>query len=206
MGKQDYKKDFKELYLPKQTPSIIEIPPMNFVMLEGQGDPNGEDFAQAVAALYSVSYAVKMSYKKDEIPEGYYDYTVFPLEGVWDLVDKSLPNTVKSNYAYTIMIRQPDFLTEELFEGFLIETKKKKPNPLLYKVKFGTITDGLCCQMLHVGSFDNEPASFEMMERFCGENGYNRISHKHREIYLSDFRKTKIDKLRTVLRFQIEPK
>lgn len=105
--------------------------------------------------------------------------------------------------SYTIMIRQPDFLTVDLFERFLSETKKKKPNIFLDKIKYGTISEGLSCQMLHLGSYDNEPVSFEMMENFCKMNGYERISHTHREIYLSDPRKTESGKLKTVLRFQV---
>lgn len=200
-GKLDYKKAYKDLYLPKNSPVIIEVPTMSFAMIDGEGDPNGEEFALATAALYSFSYAVKMSYKSDNVPTGYYDYTVFPLEGVWDLIDKTKPVTDKSNYKYTIMIRQPEFLTTELFERFLAETKKKKPNIFLDKIKYDTISEGLSCQMLHLGSYDHEPKSFEMMEQFCNNNGYERISHTHREIYLSDPRKTDLDKLKTVLRF-----
>ena len=108
--KVDYKKDFKHLYLPKTSPEVIEVPSMPFIMVNGSGDPNGADFAKATEALYSLSYAVKMSYKKDVVLAGYYEYTVFPLEGVWGLIDKSIPATVKSNLQYTIMIRQSDFL------------------------------------------------------------------------------------------------
>lgn len=203
MEKLDYKKVYKDLYLPKSSPVIVTVPSINFVMIDGQGDPNGEEFALATAALYSFSYAVKMSYKSDNIPTGFYDYTVFPLEGIWDLVDKTLPPTDKNNLKYKIMIRQPEFLTVDLFNRFLSETKKKKPNDYLDKLAFGTITEGLCCQMLHFGSYDSEPSSFELMEQFCKDNGYNRISLIHREIYLSDPRKTDLDKLKTVLRFQI---
>lgn len=202
--KQDYKKDFKELYLPKRKPSIIDVPAISFAAIEGQGDPNGEEFGDATAALYSFSYAVRMSYKSDDAPEGYYEYTVFPLEGDWDLVDKSKPATDKENLAYTIMIRQPDFLTEELFKHYIDKTKKKKPNPFLDRVKFISITEGLCCQMLHIGAYDDEPASFEMMEQYCQENGFVRVSKKHREIYLSDPRRTEAAKLKTVLRFKVE--
>ncbi|AEV67577.1 GyrI-like domain-containing protein [Acetivibrio clariflavus] len=203
MSKLDYKKDFKELYLPKTTPSIVDVPAMTFAIIDGQGDPNGEDFALATEALYSFSYKVKMSYKSKDVPEGYYDYTVFPLEGVWDLVDKSKPITDKSNFAYSIMIRQPDFLTEELFKRFVNEAKNKKTNAYLDKIRYATITEGLCCQILHIGSYDDEPASFEKMEQFCRDNGYERICLKHREIYLSDPRKTEADKLKTVLRFNV---
>ena len=206
MGKLDYKKDFKDIYLPKNIPCIIEVPPMKFAMIDGKGDPNGEEFALATAALYSFSYAVKMSYKSKEIPKGFYDYTVFPLEGVWDLVDKTKSITDKTNFAYSIMIRQPDFLSDELFERFITETKKKKPNDYLDKIKYVAITEGICCQMLHLGSYDDEPASFEMMEQFCIDRGYERISRKHREIYLSDPRKTEVSKLKTVLRYNVRQK
>lgn len=204
MGKLEYKKEYKDLYLPKKTPIIITVPSIDFIMIDGTGDPTEEEFALATAALYSFSYAVKMSYKSDNIPTDYFDYTVFPLEGVWDLVDKNLSPLDKSNFKYKIMIRQPEFLTANLFERFMSETKRKKPNIYLNKVEYGTISEGLCCQMLHLGSYDHEPVSFEMMEHFCKENGYKRIYHTHREIYLSDPRKTEACKLKTVLRFQIE--
>jgi len=206
MDKFEYKKVLKELYLPQNSPSVIDVPSMSFVMIDGEGDPNGEEFALATTALYSFSYVVKMSYKSKEIPEGFYDYTVFPLEGVWDLVDKSKSATDKSNFAYTIMIRQPGFLTNELFERIITETKKKKPNVYLDRIRYDTITEGLCCQMLHFGSYDDEPASFEIMRQFCMNNGYERASHKHREIYLSDPRRTEASKLKTVLRFKVEKK
>lgn len=203
MDKVDYKKEFKDLYLPKDRPVILDIPEMRFAALDGQGDPNGNGFALATAALYGFSYTVKMSYKSREIPEHYYDYTVFPLEGVWDLVDKTKGIEDKNNYAYTIMIRQPDFLTDELFGRFLEETKRKKSIDDLDRIRYETATEGLCCQMLHIGGYDDEPASFERMEQFCIEHGYARSSRKHREIYLSDPRKSETSKLRTVLRFQV---
>jgi len=201
--KIEYRKDFKPLYLPPASPVILEVPRMPFLMIGGSGDPNGETFALETEALYSLSYAVKMSYRSNEVPPAYYEYTVFPLEGIWDLVDKSKPHTDKSNLKYTLMIRQPDFLTNELFRKFLERTKAKKPNPYLDKVKFGEISDGLCCQMTHIGSFDDEPESFARMERYCEEQGHARSDLTHREIYLSDPRKTEKSKLRTVLRFRI---
>jgi hypothetical protein len=204
MSKVDYKKTYKELYVPKGTPVIVDVPSMSFFMIEGAGDPNGDEFALATAALYSLSYAVKMSYKSKNVPEGYYEYTVFPLEGVWDLVDKSKPHTDKNNLAYQIMIRQPDFVTNELFESFLSEIKKKKPNAFLDKLKYITITEGLCCQMMHLGSYDSEPESFRRMEEYCRENGYERAHKTHREIYLSDPRKSKPEDLKTVLRFLVK--
>ncbi|RED89376.1 GyrI-like domain-containing protein [Cohnella phaseoli] len=202
-GKIDYKKDFKTLYMPKTAPEIVDVPSMPFFTLSGSGDPNREAFAEETAALYSLSYAVKMSYKSDNVPAGYYEYTVFPLEGVWDLLDRSKPATDKSNLKYKIMIRQPDFLTEPMFERFLEQTKKKKPNPFLGQVRFERISDGLSCQMMHLGSFDDEPQSFARMETYCEEQGFIRTSLLHREIYLSDPRRVEPAKMKTVLRFPV---
>lgn len=205
MGEKiDYKKNYKDIYLPSTKPIIIDIPKMTYAMISGTGNPNGERFAEAVEALYSFSYAVKMSYKGDDVPKDYYEYTVFPLEGIWDLIDKSKPVSDKDNYKYTIMIRQPDFLTQELFEKFLEKTRKKKPNPSLEGLTLGEITDGLSCQVMHIGSYDDEPESFARMEEFCREKGYVRASKIHREIYLSDPRKTEASKLKTVLRFSVK--
>ncbi|HSL94199.1 MAG TPA: GyrI-like domain-containing protein [Bacillota bacterium] len=203
MKKVDYKKDFKALYLPGEQPEILHIPAMPFILVSGHGDPNAPDFSAAMEALYSLSYAVKMSYKSDAVPEGYYEYTVFPLEGVWDLVDFGSGVSDKSNFKYDIMIRQPDFLDNGLFERFLAATKKKKPNPYLDKAKFVTLGEGLACQMMHIGSYDSEPESFRRMEAHCSERGYTRSSLTHREIYLSDPRRVAPDKLRTVLRFTV---
>ncbi|MFD0590982.1 GyrI-like domain-containing protein [Paenibacillus sp. GCM10027627] len=202
--KIEYKKDFKSLYVPTTTPGIIEIPEMPFIAVSGQGDPNGEEFSLATEALYSLSYAVKMSYKSANVPVGYYEYTVFPLEGIWDLIDYSKPSTDKSNLKYTMMIRQPDFLTKQLFLKFVEQTTKKKSNPYLEKAVFSSIKDGLCCQAMHIGSFDSEPESFAKMEAFCEEQGYARSDKTHREIYLSDPRKTEAAKLKTVLRFAVQ--
>ncbi|MCA0753588.1 GyrI-like domain-containing protein [Paenibacillus sp. N4] len=202
--KVDYKKDFKELYLPKTLPEIVVVPRMPFFLVSGSGDPNGEEFAMATGALYSMSYAVRMSYKSEIVPFGYYEYTVFPLEGEWDLLDRSKPATDKSNFKYTIMIRQPDFVTEEIFLRFLEQSKRKKTNPFLEKIRFEQVEDGLSCQMMHMGSFDEEPESFARMEVFCIEQGFIRSSKIHREIYLSDPRKTERSKLKTVLRFPVK--
>lgn len=202
--KVDYKKTYKALYSPKAIPSFVAVPRIKFVMIDGKGDPNGADFARAIEVLYAFSYAVKMSYKSSNVPEGYFAYTVFPLEGEWDLTDKSKTITDKSNYQYTMMIRQPEFLTKDMFERFLLETKKKKQNEYLDKIYFEEFEEGLCCQMLHIGSYDAEPASFEIMDKFCRENGYKRSFKTHREIYLSDPRKTEASKLKTILRFRIE--
>ena len=204
LEKLDFKKAYKELYLPKPKPAVITVPQMNFVMIDGTGDPNKAEFSDVVSALYSFSYTLRMSYKNNCAPEGFYEYTVFPLEGMWDLMDKAVSASDKSNFEYTIMIRQPEFLTADLFEYFLNEVKKKKANPYLDKLRYGTITEGLCCQMLHVGSYDSETESFAAMDKFCADNGYIRISRRHREIYMSDPRKCKPDNLKTVLRYQVQ--
>ena len=124
--KLDYKKKFKNLYLPEKNPSIIDVPSIKFAVIKGEGNPNSNEFSLKVEALYGFSYAVKMSYKSKSVPEGFYDYVVFPLEGVWDLLDKSKSNKSKDNYKYSIMIRQPEFLTDELFPRFVDEVKNKK--------------------------------------------------------------------------------
>lgn len=203
MEKVDYKKNYKSLYLPKNEPSLVMVPAFKFVTITGSGDPNGEEFALATGALYSFSYSVKMSYKSKNIPDNYYEYVVFPLEGEWDLVDKEKSNTDKNNYKYKIMIRQPDFLTDALFIRFLSETKIKKPNKYLDSLLFEEIEEGLCCQMLHKGSYDEEVKSFSVMDSFCEVNGYKRDMLTHREIYLTDPRKTEKDKLKTVLRYRV---
>ena len=205
MRKIEYKKDYKELYLPPQTPTVLEVPTMNFFMIDGKGDPNAPEFGETMQALYSLSYGIRMMPKSGMTPEGYYEYTVFPLEGVWDLESDARDFTVldKSKLVYTVMIRQPDFVTESLAEEILFQTRKKKPNPALERVRFGAMTDGLAVQMMHIGSYDDEPASFARMEDFCAQNGYRRIEYVHREIYLNDPRKTAPDKLKTVLRFRV---
>lgn len=201
--KIEYKKDFKHLYMPGTEPVIVDVDKMSFIMIKGEGNPNGEEYAKRVAALYSVSYAVKMSYKSDAVPEGYYEYSVFPLEGIWDLIDLTKPATDLDNLKYTMMIRQPDFLTEELFNTFVEQTKRKKPIPYLADLTFGEMTEGLCCQMMHVGRYADEPASFARMEAYCLQHGYERTVLTHREIYISDPRKTDAAKLKTVLRFHV---
>lgn len=204
MGKKvDYKKDFKHLSFPKPAPNIVEIETLPFAMVSGSGNPDGAEFSQAVEALYSFSHAVKMSYKNDDSPAGYYDYTLFPLEAIWDLVVRLKPPTEQDDLEYTIMMRQPDFLTGELFAGFLERVKKEKSNPFVERLAFGNVTDGVCCQMMHLGKVADEPESLAKMEAYCVENGYVRISTRYREIYLSDPRKTEPSQQRTVLRFPV---
>jgi hypothetical protein len=149
-----------------------------------------------------------MSPKQGFAPENSVEYTVFPLEGVWDIEEDAKKNyngTLDKNaLIFKLMMRQPDFVTTEFALEAIERTKKKKPHPLLEKVKFETIEDGLCIQILHEGSYDSEPASFLKMHEFANQNKFTRTSHKHREIYLSDARRVAADKLKTVLRFKVE--
>ncbi len=204
--KYEWRKKDKELYIPKTEPTIINVGEYPHFTLKGSGNPNSDPFAEAIGVLYSLSYAVKMLPKKGPVPDGYYEYAVFPLEGVWDLLDKSKSAGPldKNNLKYKIMIRQPDFITETLAADVIAAVKKKKPHPLIEDVSFERIADGLCIQMLHLGSYDTEPASFAKMQAFCDKNGYKRTQRSHKEIYLTDARKTVPEKLKTTLRFSVE--
>lgn len=199
------KVEYKALYEPKAEPTIQYIPKLRFITITGEGDPNGQVFQSHVEALYSISYAIKMSYKK-EPPQGYYDYKVFPLEGVWDLVDKTKPITDKSNYRYHLMIQQPDFVDEDLFDHFQKQVMKKKDNPYLNKLKYAVIEEGWVCQMLHIGPYDDEPKTFTTMMDYVQSIGYERIHKGHREIYISDPRRSEPQKMKTILRFSIQKK
>ena len=203
--KFEWRKHAKELYMPKNKVELITVPEFKFFMINGKGNPNEKQFSEAVGVLYSLSYAVKMMLKNGVTPDGYFDYTVFPLEGVWDMNEKGkLKETLdKNELLYNIMIRQPDFVTEEIAMKAIEIVKKKKPNQLLESVTFGSMNDGLCVQMLHVGSYDDEPSSFTVMKEYCIQNNLRRITKVHREIYISDARKTEISKLKTVLRYKV---
>ena len=194
----------KLLYKPSKDPILMEVPSLTFVVIEGQGDPGGVEFQLATAALYSLSYAVRMSYKGQEAPEDWYEYKVYPLEGEWDLVDKDKSLQDKSNFKYRLMIRQPDFLKPELFGRLLEIVSHKKPNPFLAQIRLEEMEEGLCCQLLHMGPYEDEPASFARMESWLQGEGYRRLSRLHREIYLSDPRRTEPEKLKTLLRVQVD--
>jgi hypothetical protein len=204
----DWKKNEKQFYLPKSEPVRIDVPAFRFFTVQGSGNPNDEAFGAYIQVLYALSYAVKMSPKKGLAPEGYFDYTIYPLEGVWDISDKAKQNPSakldKNELVFKLMIRQPDFVTPDYALQTLERVKKSKPHPLLDTVLFESIQDGPCVQMLHVGSYDNEPENFRLMEAFASDNGWKRASKIHREIYLSDARKTDPKKLKTVLRFKLE--
>lgn len=209
MEKYEWKKKEKNLYLPKAKPEIIDIPSFKFFTLEGKGNPNDEFFADYIGVLYSLSYGVKMSYKKGIEPKGFYDYAVYPLEGIWDLTKKGREEAKKGiinkeELLFKLMIRQPDFVDETYAKFIIEEVKKNKPNALLNDVKFEEIEEGKVVQMLHVGSYDSEVESFKIMEEFVKESGFERAEKLHKEIYLSDARKVEAEKLKTILRFKVK--
>jgi hypothetical protein len=200
--KYEWKKQEKDLYLPKDTPTVIIVPKQKFFAIKGKGNPNEADFSERIGVLYSLAYAVRMMPKSGITPDGYFEYTVYPLEGVWESGDIS----DKGSYVYTIMIKQPDFVTAELFDIAFETAKKKKPHPFLAEAFYCEIEDGLSVQILHNGDYDDEPMSFAKMQDFISDNGLVRNSDNHREIYLTDANKTERDKLKTVLRYSVNNK
>jgi len=206
--KYEWRKNDKLIYLPASKPETISIPAFKFYTIEGKGNPNDAFFAEYIGVLYALSYAIKMSPKHGNAPKDYFEYTVFPLEGVWDIDDAAKENFKgiidKNSLVFKLMIRQPDFVTNDFALEMIERTKKKKPHILLDTVKFEIIEEGPCVQMLHTGSYDHEPDSFKIMEAFANSKNLKRISHIHREIYLTDVRKVSTDKLKTVLRFKVE--
>lgn len=206
--KHEWRKKEKGIYLPKSKPEIIDVPKFKFLTIEGEGNPNSGHFTEYITALYALSYGIKMCPKKGIEPDGYFDYTVYPLEGVWDINEearKTFDGTInKDDLVFKLMIRQPEFVNADLVERIRTMTNEKKPQDLLNKVVFEEIKEGKCIQMLHLGSYDNEPATFKIMEEFALESGVKRLSKVHREIYLSDARKVAPEKLKTVLRFKLK--
>lgn len=202
--KYEWKKRDKELYLPKTSPTLLDVPTMKFFTIKGSGNPNSEAFTERVEVLYKLSYTIRMMPKKGYTPEGYFEYTVFPLEGVWDLDEegRQLAHLDKDRLIYTLMIRQPDFVTEDLMNKAKSTVQKKGSEELLQGISLEEINEGLCVQCMHIGSYDDETKTFLMMEEFCKEKGLQRESKLHREIYISDPRKTAPEKRKTVLRFK----
>ncbi|MGL5258846.1 MAG: GyrI-like domain-containing protein [Lachnospiraceae bacterium] len=204
--KHEWKKHEKTIYLPTTKPQKLVVPAYNFFTIEGQGNPNEQDFANRIAALYPLAYAIRMMPKSGDTPDGYFEYTVYPLEGIWSLSEKAIKGNYfsKEELVYKIMIRQPDFITPELFDKALAKVKSKKNvSDLIDEVKLESIQDGTCVQMMHIGSYDTEPESFDQLKQYCENHNFNRTDFRHREIYISDFRKTAPDKLKTVLRYFI---
>ena len=205
----DFKKEYKEFYLPPQKPSIVTVPAMNFIAVRGKGDPNAEDgeYKKAIGLLYGIAFTVKMSKKGDHRIEGYFDYVVPPLEGLWWQEGTSgIDYAHKENFRWISMIRLPDFVTRSEFEWSVSEAARKKKEDFS-AVEFFTYEEGLSVQSMHIGSYDSEPATVELMHSFAAEQGYRPdITDKrlHHEIYLSDARKVTPDKLKTVIRHPIK--
>ena len=207
----DFKKEYKEFYMPKGKPEIVTVPAMNYIAVRGKGNPNVEDgeYKKSIELLYGIAYTIKMSKKGDHKIEGYFDYVVPPLEGFWwqDDVD-GIDYSHKENFQWISVIRLPDFVTKADFDWAIEEaTRKKKMD--FSKVEFLEIEEGLCVQCMHSGSYDDEPATIAAMDKFIADNGYeNDISdtRRHHEIYLSDARKVAPEKLKTVIRYPIKKK
>ena len=207
----DFKKEYKEFYMPKSKPEIVTVPKANYIAVRGKGDPNDEGgaYQQAVGILYAVAYTLKMSYKTDYRIEGFFDYVVPPLEGFWwqDGVG-GIDYSDKSTFNWISVIRLPDFVTQKDFDWATGEAEKKKHLDCS-KAEFLTIDEGLCVQIMHIGPFDDESATVSIMNAYLLENGYENDfsgSRLHHEIYLSDARKVAPEKWKTVIRHPIKRK
>lgn len=204
--KHEWKKQEKGFYAAKQIPAMIIVPIQNYIMIDGKGNPNHEDFSDRVAALYALAYAIKMGFKaaanNADVSREVHDFSVYPLEGVWK--QKQGDDLVKDELEYTIMIRQPDFITESMVCKAMEAVKKKKSNPLYEEIRFDTMQDGKCIEILHIGAFDDEPASFEKMTQFAKKNNLERDKSCHREIYLNNANRVEKSKLKTILRFSVK--
>lgn len=205
----DYKKEYKEFYLPKSKPALITVPSMNFIAVRGNGDPNEENSAykQSINLLYGIAYTIKMSKLGDHRIEGYFDYVVPPLEGLWwQNGINSIDYTGKEAFEWISMIRLPDFVTKTEFDWAIAEAAEKKKTDFS-EVEFLTYDEGLCVQCMHIGPYDNEPATIEAMDKFAKEQGFSpdmEGKRRHHEIYLSDPRKCKPENLKTVIRHPIK--
>lgn len=207
----DFKKEYKEFYMPKGKPEIVTVPVANYIAVRGMGDPNekGGAYQRAIGVLYAVAYTLKMSYKTDHQIEGFYEYVVPPLEGFWwqegiDGIDYS----DKSSFNWISVIRLPDFVTREDFQ-WAVQTAQQKKKLDCSLVEYLTIDEGLCVQIMHIGSFDNEPSTIALMNTYLDENGYENdfsSNRLHHEIYLSDARKVAPEKWKTVIRHPIRKK
>lgn len=205
----DFKKEYKEFYLPKTTPEIVDVPPMNYIAVRGCGDPNQEDgaYQQAVGILYALAYTIKMSYKGGHQIEGFFEYVVPPLEGFWWQEGAAgVDYANKSGFHWISVIRLPGFVTEADFQWAKAEAERKKKLDCS-SAEFLTIHEGLCVQLMHLGSYDSEPASVARMDEYLKENGYQSDlsdTRLHHEIYLSDPRKAPAEKWKTVIRHPIK--
>ena len=207
----DFKKEYKELYKPKDKPNIINVEKANFIAVSGVGDPNAEnsEYKQSISLLYPIAYAIKMSKKGDYKIDGYFDFVVPPLEGFWWQEGiKGVDYANKDSFNFISLIRMPDFVTKEVFEWAIEETTRKKKEDFS-KVEFFTYDEGLCVQCMHIGPYNDEPITVEAMHEYMIEQGYEldiTDERFHHEVYISDVRKTSPEKLKTVLRHPIKKK
>ena len=204
----DFKKEYKEFYMAKNKPQIVDVPRANYIAVRGKGNPNEEngEYQKAISVLYAVAYTLKMSYKTDYRIEGFFEYVVPPLEGFWwqDNID-GVNYSDKSSFNWISVIRLPDFVTEKDFK-WAIETAEKKKKLDCSSAEFLTVDEGLCVQIMHIGAFDDEPKTVAVMDKFLEDNGYeNDMNDKrfHHEIYMSDARKVSPEKWKTVIRHPI---
>lgn len=204
----DYKKEYKEFYMPGGKPQIVEIPPMNYIAVRGQGNPNEEngEYKQAIGLLYAIAFTIKMSPKAGYKIEGYFDYVVPPLEGFWWLAGADeIDFSKKEKYQWLSVIRLPDFVSRKDFEWAVKEVERKKKMDCS-KAEFMTVCEGLCLQVMHIGPFDDETATIALMDDFLQKSGYDKDitnERRHHEIYLSDPRKVAPERCKTVIRHPI---
>ena len=205
----DYKKEYREFYMPKSKPEIVNVPEFNYIAVRGKGDPNEEGgaYKKALGVLYAVAYTLKMSYKTDYKIDGFFEYVVPPLEGFWWQDNReSIDYSDKSSFNWISVIRLPDFVTKSDFD-WAVKTASEKKKLDCSSAEFLTFNEGLCVQIMHSGSYDDEPATVALMDAYLEQNGYeNDMSENrlHHEIYLSDARKTAPEKLKTVIRHPIK--
>lgn len=204
----DYKKEYKEFYMPKTKPEIVTVPKMNYLAVRGSGDPNIEDgeYKESIGLLYGVAFTIKMSKKGNYQIEGYFDYVVPPLEGFWQQKDtEGIDYSRKRDFSWISVIRLPDFVTEKDFEWAVAEASQKKKQDFS-KVEFLTVEEGLCVQCMHIGAYDDEPRTVAEMNKYLQVNGYENdftVERLHHEIYLSDPRRVPPEKWKTVIRHPI---
>lgn len=204
-AKYEWRKVEKNIYPTGKKPAIIQLPAQKFITITGEGDPNEAAFGEKVSALYALAYTIRMAPKKEIHFPGAFEYTVYPLEGFWSLKNPVENQPLdKSKLTYKIMLKQPDFVTAGVFETALTLCEKKIPMTLRNQLRLETIEEGVVGQILHTGSFESEPESFEKLVDFLKREGYQRTSKNHKEIYLNDFNKTAVANLKTILRVTIE--
>jgi hypothetical protein len=204
----DFKKEYRELYLPGSKSVLVDVPLINFIMIDGFGDPNNsEEFEHAVEALYGLSFTIKMSKMKGDQPPGYFEYVVPPLEGLWWIDDGRFSFEQRQNWRYTLMIRQPDFVDKDFFEWACGRLRSKKPKLPVDNLRYEAFREGLCVQIMHIGPYSTEPETMAKVGEFLAKESLREklvSGGKHHEIYLSDPRKSKQETMKTVLRHPVE--